>query len=174
MLDIIYKRKSIRQFSPRIVTDEIIEKIIRAGMQAPSSGNSQPWEFVVIRNRNTLQKITEFHSYSQCLKMVNAAVVVCANLSREIFKGFWVQDCSACVQNMLLAVESMKGSCCLYPKMLFLLRFCLSVIKGKRKIAPIISSRNGYTLKNGEKKLIFYCVGRKNNILQKEDSCFFF
>lgn len=85
MLDIIYKRKSIRQFSPRTVTDEIIEKIIRAGMQAPSSGNSQPWEFVVIRNRNTLRKITEFHSYSQCLKMVNAAVVICANLSREIF-----------------------------------------------------------------------------------------
>lgn len=109
MLDIIFKRKSIRQFSPRIVTDEIIEEIIRAGMQAPSAGNSQPWEFVVVRNRNTLQKITEFHSYSQCLKMVNAAVVVCANLSREIYKGFWVQDCSACMQNMLLAVESIKG-----------------------------------------------------------------
>lgn len=65
------------------------------------------------------------------------------------------------------------GSCCLYPKMLFLLRFCLSVIKGKRKIAPIISSRNGYTLKNGKKKLIFIVSAGKATYCKKRIAAFF-
>lgn len=109
MLDVIYKRRSIRKFVPRPVSDEIIEKIIRCGMQAPSAGNGQPWQFVVIRNRETLHKITEFHPYSQMLKTADAAIVVCGDTEKEIFPGYWIQDCSACMQNMLLAAESIEG-----------------------------------------------------------------
>lgn len=109
MFDVIYKRRSIRKFVPRPVAPEIIEKIIRCGMQAPSAGNSQPWQFVVVRKKETLHKITSFHPYAQMLDTVDAAIVVCGDKSKEIFPGYWVQDCSACVQNMLLAVESIKG-----------------------------------------------------------------
>lgn len=109
MLDVIYKRRSIRKFVPRAVAPEIIEEIIRCGMQAPSAGNSQPWQFVVIRKKETLHKITAFHPYASVLDSVDVAITVCGDTSKEIFPGYWVQDCSACIQNMLLAAESIKG-----------------------------------------------------------------
>lgn len=109
MLEVIYKRRSIRKFVPRPVSSEIIEKIIRCGMQAPSAGNSQPWQFVVIRKKETLHKITQIHPYAQMLDMADVAIVVCGDTEKEIFPGYWIQDCSACMQNMLLAAESIKG-----------------------------------------------------------------
>ncbi len=102
-MDAIFKRRSIRKYTDQPVSEEQIEKVIRAGMAAPSAGNQQPWHFIVIDDRNILLDITRFHPYSQMLKEAGCAIVVCGDTSLERHKGYWVQDCSAATQNMLLA-----------------------------------------------------------------------
>ena len=76
-------------------------------MSAPSAGNEQPWHFVVLRKRRILNAIPEIHPYSQMLKQAALGILICGDLSLEVYKGFWVQDCSAAIQNMLLAAHSL-------------------------------------------------------------------
>jgi len=101
----IFARRSIRKYENKIVPDDMIEQILRAGMAAPSAGNAQPWHFVVIDDRRILNEITKFHPYAQMLKEASHAIVVCGDASLEKYRGFWVQDCSAAMQNMLLMAQ---------------------------------------------------------------------
>lgn len=103
----ILERRSIRKYREKSVSDEIIRELLKAGMYAPSAGNQQPWDFIVVKNKESLNKIPEFHPYSNMIKEVNAAIIVCGNLEKENIKDFWVQDCSAATQNILLAAHSM-------------------------------------------------------------------
>ncbi|GAA0075889.1 nitroreductase family protein [Clostridium sp. CTA-5] len=107
-MDAILNRKSIRKYKDIHVNDEIIEELLKAGMAAPSAGNEQPWEFIVLRDKEIMRKITEVHPYSRMLLNADVAIVVCGDESKEKFKGFWVQDCSAATENILLAAED-KG-----------------------------------------------------------------
>jgi nitroreductase len=77
-------------------------------MAAPSAGNQQPWHFIVIEERSLLDEIPLFHPYSTMLKGAPLAVLVCGDLGMEKHKGYWVQDCSAATQNLLLAAHA-KG-----------------------------------------------------------------
>lgn len=106
-MDVIINRRSIRKYTNQAVSDDTIAQLIRAGMYAPSAGNQQSWEFMVIKSKETLLKITEVHPYSQMLKGVGVAIVVCGNLQKEKYKDFWVQDCSAATQNILLAAQAL-------------------------------------------------------------------
>lgn len=106
----IMNRKSIRQFSGDAVSREDLDTILRAGMAAPSAMNYQPWMFLVIDNRELMDKIAEVHPYAKMLKTAGAAIIVCADKERFIkppMTDFWVQDCSAVTQNILLAVEDL-------------------------------------------------------------------
>lgn len=107
-MSILLKRKSIRKYKDMKVSEAIVEDLLRAAMQAPSAGNEQPWEFIVIRDKEIMRKITEFHPYSKMLLHADVAIVVCGSASKEIFNGFWIQDCSAATENILLAAEE-KG-----------------------------------------------------------------
>ena len=98
----IINRRSVRSYRSDAVSEEQIEQVLRAAMAAPSAGNQQPWEFIVVTDRSLLTKITEVHPHSKMLLEAPAAIVVCGNLSREKHADYWVQDCSAAVQNMLL------------------------------------------------------------------------
>lgn len=104
-MEVIFRRRSIRRFSEDNVSDEVVEKLLRAAMAAPSAGNQQPWEFIVVRDKSTFEKVMEFHPYSTPLKEANVAIVVCGDTTRERFAGYWVQDCSAATQNILLEAE---------------------------------------------------------------------
>lgn len=101
-MNAIFKRRSIRKYIEKAISDELIEQVLRAGMAAPSAGNQQPWHFVVINDREILHEIPRFHPYSNMLKEASHAIVVCGDVSRQRYKGYWVQDCSAATQNMLL------------------------------------------------------------------------
>ena len=103
ILEAIHKRRSIRSYSSQPVPEELITQIIRAGMAAPSAGNEQPWHFIVITDRKILDQIPDFHPYSKMLHQVNTAIAVCGDVNLEKFKGFWVQDCAAAIENMLLS-----------------------------------------------------------------------
>jgi len=105
-MESIFGRRSIRKYTDQVVTDDIVTQLLKAGMYAPSAGNQQSWEFVIVKNKETLLKITQIHPYSQMLKDTSVAIVVCGNLQREKFKDYWVQDCSAATQNILLAAHA--------------------------------------------------------------------
>lgn len=105
-LKMIYTRRSVRVYSEKKISDEEIEKILRAAMQAPSAGNEQPWHFIVVRDREMLRKMSEAFTFGQMLPHADAAIVVCADpkLSKYPYE-MWVQDCSAATQNILLAAR---------------------------------------------------------------------
>jgi nitroreductase len=106
MVKALFERRSIRKYTQSPVPENHIEKLLRAAMAAPSAGNQQPWEFVIIKDRNTMIEITKFHKYSQMLKEAQVAIVICADLEKEIkHKGFWVQDCAAATENILIEAQ---------------------------------------------------------------------
>jgi nitroreductase len=106
-MEAIFKRRSIRKYSSEKVPEELIEKILRAGMAAPSAGNEQPWHFIVINDKNILHEIPKIHPYSQMLKEASHAIVVCGDLFLQRYQGFWVQDCAAATENMLLMAQDL-------------------------------------------------------------------
>ena len=105
-LDAIARRRSIRKYTSHPVDGNVIEKLLRAAMSAPSAGNQQPWQFVVITDRSALDAIPSFHPHAAMLKHAPAALLVCGDLEREKHKGYWVQDCAAATQNLLLAATA--------------------------------------------------------------------
>jgi nitroreductase len=100
-------RRSIRRYTQEPVPDETVKKLLQAAMNAPSAGNGQPWQFIVIRQREILDAVPSIHPYSQMLREATLAIAVCGDLSLEIYKGFWVQDCSAATQNILIAAHGL-------------------------------------------------------------------
>lgn len=106
-LTAIHARRSIRSYTGAPVTDHQVETLLRAAMAAPSAGNAQPWEFLVVRDRATLADIPGVHPYARMAASADAAILVCGDLSRERYHGYWVQDCAAAVQNLLLAATAL-------------------------------------------------------------------
>lgn len=104
----IHTRRSIRRFRSESVSETIIEDILSAAMMAPSAGNQQPWQFVVITDRTRLDSIVDIHPHASMITQAPLAILVCGDLSLEKYAGFWVQDCSAAMQNLLLAAHD-KG-----------------------------------------------------------------
>ncbi|HWQ79438.1 MAG TPA: nitroreductase family protein [Anaerovoracaceae bacterium] len=107
-MDAIFKRRSIRKYREEKISKEDIALLLRAAMSAPSAGNGQPWEFIVVRDRESLRKITEFHPYSQMLLHADAAIIVCGNLKRNKYpRNYWILDCSAATENILIQATDM-------------------------------------------------------------------
>lgn len=104
-MNAIFQRRSIRRYTKEKVSDETAKKLLQAAMAAPSANNQQPWEFIVIRDKKTFARIMEVHPYSTPLLEADLAIVVCGNTDREKGKGYWVQDCSAATQNILLETQ---------------------------------------------------------------------
>ena len=104
----ILSRRSIRKYTAQPVPDEVVQELLEAAMSAPSAGNEQPWQFVVIRNRQVLDAIPKIHPYAQMVTEAPLAILVCGDLHLETHSGYWVQDCSAATQNLLLAAHA-KG-----------------------------------------------------------------
>jgi len=137
----IFNRRSIRKYTSQHVTNDHIQLLVRAAMAAPSAGNEQPWEFVVIRDRKLLSAIPKFHPYSLMLYEASVAILICGDPSKEKYAGFWVQDCSAATENMLLeAIELGLGAVWLgvYPNQ--------ERIAGMRKLLNIPESLVPFSL----------------------------
>lgn len=104
-------RTSVRQYTEASVPEELIEKLLRAAMAAPSSRNIQPWKFYVITDRQLLQVLAEKLPYAKMLAGAPLAIVVCGDTIKgnpnEEQKMNWIMDCSAASQNLLLSAHSM-------------------------------------------------------------------
>lgn len=107
-MEAILSRRSIRSYTQQAVSEQLIEELLKAGMSAPSAGNEQPWQFIVINDRQILDEIPNHHPYAQMLIEAPVAIMVCGDLELEKHKGYWVQDCCAAAQNILIAVQA-KG-----------------------------------------------------------------
>jgi nitroreductase len=93
--------------------------MLQAAMAAPSARNQQPWHFVVIRDRETLEKIAAMQSTAQMARHAPLGIVVCGDLTLDNESGYWVQDCAAATENILLWAHSHGlGAvwCGIYPR----------------------------------------------------------
>lgn len=106
-LECIMKRRSIRKFTGRKVAKEDVEKLLSAGMAAPSAVNEQPWKFLVVDEREKLDGITAVHQHGQMLKEAAVAIIVCGDLNLRKMPDYWTQDCAACSENILLAATAL-------------------------------------------------------------------
>ena len=110
-LQTIITRRSVRKYLDQPISEDQVQWMLRAAMNAPSAGNEQPWEFLVITDRDKLKRVPEFHPYSKMLPGAALAILVIADPAKvkyeEELRQLWIQDCSAASQNILLAAHSM-------------------------------------------------------------------
>jgi nitroreductase len=105
LIEGILTRRSIRKYKKGQVSQDQINTILKAGMYAPSARNQQPWHFIVITDRDILNQIMQVHPYAGMLSEAQLAIVVCGDKTLELSKDYWVVDCSAASQNILLAAH---------------------------------------------------------------------
>jgi nitroreductase len=109
MNDIFKKRRSVREYKEKEVTDKQIKEILTAAMVAPSANHVNPWEFVVVKNKETLRKLSEIGMWQRFVAEANSAIVVTAN---PIDTDKWIQDCSVAASHIYLeATNQGLGSC---------------------------------------------------------------
>lgn len=120
MLKVIRCRRSVRKYTGEPVSRDVLEELLRAGMQAPSARNLQPWEFILVTDREILERVPEFHPYSSMVPGASAAILVCGDTVKQDNPGYIAQDCAAVTQNILLeAVAQGLGAVWLgvYPRL---------------------------------------------------------
>ncbi|MBW2502571.1 MAG: nitroreductase family protein [Deltaproteobacteria bacterium] len=113
-LDFIFRRRSIRKYETRDIPDSMITDLLEAAMAAPSAVAKDPWHFLVVRQRKTLDKIVEVLPNGQMLRQAPVAIVACGDINRANIKelSYLLQDVSAAVENILLAATALGlGSC---------------------------------------------------------------
>lgn len=106
-IESIYNRRSIRKYKNQEVSGEIINELLNAAMMAPSARNTQSWQFVVIKSRIILDKLSEIHPYAKMLKEAPLAILVCGDGSKEENDYYQCINCSAATQNILLAAHDL-------------------------------------------------------------------
>ena len=106
----IMTRTSIRSYTAEPITDSQIETLLKAGMAAPSALNKQPWKFVVVRNRATLREIADSIGPSRPAASAACVIAVCGDMTKTldgVGRDFWIHDCSAATENILLAAHAL-------------------------------------------------------------------
>ncbi len=106
-LKAILTRRSIRKYSEKKIPEEYFEILLKAAMHAPSARNKQPWHFILISDREILDKLADVNTSWRMLKEAAKAIVVCGDLNLEDAESFIIQDCSAATQNILLAAHEL-------------------------------------------------------------------
>lgn len=108
-LNLIYQRKSVRNYKEGQVPEKDLIEIVKAGMAAPSARNLQAWEFLIIDDKEKIDYLNEHLPYAKMLKDVNSAIIVLGNSSIKSPSGhsYWLQDTCAATQNILLAAEAL-------------------------------------------------------------------
>ncbi len=118
----IMTRTSVRKFKQQPVEDAKIEALLRAGMASPTSGDMQPWHFVVLKEKKDIERYAASNKYhAEDIKKTPLFIFVCADTTRMADgqgKELWVQDLSAASENILLAAHAMGLGACwttIYP-----------------------------------------------------------
>lgn len=108
-IEAIMTRVSVRKFKAEKLSEAQMETLLRAGMAAPSAVNKQPWEFVVVDDRTLLDSIQAALPNTRIADGCQQVIVVCGNEEKALegeSKAYWVQDCSAATENILIAAHA--------------------------------------------------------------------
>jgi nitroreductase len=97
----LFSRRSVRDYSGEAVSDVDLAALLEAGMAAPSASNRKPWHFVAATERAQLEQLAAIHPYGKMLSSAGLCIGVCGD--RDVSPDFWVQDCSAATENILVA-----------------------------------------------------------------------
>ncbi|MGI6222771.1 MAG: nitroreductase family protein [Prevotella sp.] len=106
----ILTRSSIRKYENKAVEKEKIEKLLRAGMAAPSAVDRRPWHLVVVTDKSKLEAIAQVTPNARSAKDAPLAIVVCGDMTKALEgegRDFWIQDCSAMSENILLEAHAL-------------------------------------------------------------------
>jgi len=106
-MEAIFSRRSSRKFLDKALPKGVVEQILRAGMQAPSARNQQPWHFVAVSDRGLLDRIPDVHPHASMCLEAPLAIVCCGDPGLSRGDAYWVQDVSAASQNILLAARDL-------------------------------------------------------------------
>ena len=106
-LGFILGRRSIRVYSPGEVSEPAVTRLLEAAMAAPSAMTKDPWRFVVVRDKQALAKLAALHPGAAMLASAAMAIVVCGDLDAAFERqiSYLLQDCSAAIENLLLAAH---------------------------------------------------------------------
>lgn len=112
MIDAIKNRCSIRTYLHKTVEESKIKEVLKAAMQAPSSKNSQPWEFIVVDDKNILKQLSKSQHRAKHVEHAPICIAVLGNRNRFLKPGKWMQDLGACTQNILLEATNQGLASC--------------------------------------------------------------
>jgi nitroreductase len=118
-LELFLERRSIRRFTDQQIDIEIIKNILMAAMYAPSAVNRQPWHFVVVERRDLFHRIMEIHPHAGMLGTASHGIIICGDEKLQHDDGYWIVDCGAATQNLLLAAHALGLGACwvgLHPR----------------------------------------------------------
>ncbi len=107
-MNAIFTRRSVRKFTNKQVEQEKLDKIMRAAMQAPSAGNQQPWEFIIVKGKEKLEELSKYNPYASSLKGANLGIIVLANKDRFKYGDYYQQDLAAVTQNIQLQAADLE------------------------------------------------------------------
>ena len=113
-LDFIFKRRSVRKYVDREIPTEMLHDLLEAAMAAPSARATDPWHFIVITERETLNRMISSLPNGKMLLTAPAALLVCGDMNRALegFESYMLQDVSAAVENILLAANALGLGAC--------------------------------------------------------------
>ena len=103
----LLSRRSIRKYTGEKIDEETIRSMIKAGMYAPSANNRRPWHFIIVDEKEIMNSIMKVHPYSSMLSEASHAIIVCGDEKLQNGPGYYVIDCSAATQNILLAAHAL-------------------------------------------------------------------
>lgn len=109
-LSVIHARKSVRNYADKPVSQDLLITLVKAGMAAPTAADKRPWAFVAVTDRAQRLALAEALPYGKMLTQAGGAIVVCGIPSRSMpgkESEYWIQDCSAASENILLAAEAL-------------------------------------------------------------------
>lgn len=107
VIENIATRRSIRKYTNEEVSKETLELLLTAAMNAPSACNQQARYFIVVTQKEKLEKLSRLHSGVNFVKNASAAIIICGEPSAATLDYYWIDDCAAATQNLLLAAHSL-------------------------------------------------------------------
>lgn len=119
-LALIFNRRSVRVYSPGAIPKDSVSQLLQAAMAAPSAMTKDPWRFLVVRQPATLARLAAALPGGKMLSTAAMAIVVCGDLDAALNRqlGYVLQDCSAAIENLLLAAQGLGLGACwvgVYP-----------------------------------------------------------
>jgi len=102
----LHTRRSVRQYQEKEIPNALVEKLLAAAMMAPSAGDERPWQFLLVTDAEKKAQIKAAHPYAGMMVNAPLGILLCGDLSKQKYEGFWPQDCSAAMQNLLLAAHA--------------------------------------------------------------------